>query len=317
MTATTAARVAVAVVAAAIAIERRTANAYDEGRPRRIHAGGWPGSLPWPGHAVMVRPTTAAAESTAAPDREADGHALVDPARLREQYAEIAQIVGGLAHEIRNPLSTMRLNLDLLAEDFRDAETARDRRVLTKIQRVRNESHRLEGLLEDFLRFARVKDPSALACQLNDVVEDLADFFEPEAADHAIVLRRDLAPGLPPVRLDVDQFKQAVFNLIRNAELAMPEGGDLILATRAEGSRVVLQVTDTGGGIPPEVMPRIFEAFYSTRSGGSGLGLPTARRIVEAHGGTMTVASAVGKGSRFTISLPAAAVPAAGRDPLD
>ena len=177
---------------------------------------------------------------------------------------------------------------------------------LLVLDRVRKESHRLEALLEDFLRFARVKDPNASPCDLNDVVEELADFFEPQAASQGIVLRRDLAAELPPVRLDADLFKQALFNLIRNAELAMPAGGELILSTRAEDRSVVLQVTDTGSGIPPEVLPRIFDAFYSTRPGGSGLGLPTARRIVEAHGGSLSVASEVGKGSRFTIHLPTA-----------
>jgi signal transduction histidine kinase len=252
---------------------------------------------------MTARPTTPRVATTGdEPDRDGPDAAR----RLREEYAEIAQVVGGLAHEIRNPLSTMRLNLDLLAEDFRDAESPRDRRVLAKIDRVRKESHRLEGLLEDFLRFARIKDPDRQPCDLNAVVEELADFFEPQAAAQGIVLRRDLAERLPRVRLDADLFKQALFNLVRNAELAMPEGGELILATRAEGRSVVLQATDTGRGIPPEVLPRIFEAFYSTRPGGSGLGLPTARRIVEAHGGTLSVASEVGKGSRFTITLPAA-----------
>jgi signal transduction histidine kinase len=225
--------------------------------------------------------------------------------RLREQYSEIAQIAGGLAHEIRNPLSTMRLNLDLLAEDLRCAESPRERRMLQKIERVRKESHRLEGLLEDFLRFVRLKDLRYERTDLNAVVEELADFFEPQAAAQGIVVRRHLAGDLPAVPLDVDLFKQALFNLIRNAELAMPEGGELILATRAEGPGVVLEVTDTGCGIPPEAMGKLFDPFYSTRPGGSGLGLPTARRIVEAHRGTIQVTSEPARGSVFAIRLPA------------
>jgi signal transduction histidine kinase len=230
----------------------------------------------------------------------------------RERFAELAQLAGGLAHEIRNPLSTIRLNLELLAEDFRDATDPRERRSLQKIDRVKRESRRLEGLLEDFLRFARVQALETAPADLNAVVDDLCDFFEPEAAAREIVLRRHLADGLPPVALDEDLFKQALFNLVRNAEHAMPDGGELLVTTRAgdpasgPGScSVLLELTDTGQGIAPEVLPRIFEPFYSTRPGGTGLGLPTVRRIVEAHGGTIEVASETGKGSRFTILVPA------------
>lgn len=223
---------------------------------------------------------------------------------LRRHYAEMAQLAGGLAHEIRNPLSTIRLNLDLLAEEFRRAESARDRRVLEKLERVRKESHRLEGMLEDFLRFARVQDLRLERVDLNGVLDDLCDFFEPQANALEIVIRRDLLPELPLIRLDVDLFKQALFNLIRNAEIAMPDGGELMLRTRVEDGGVVLDVTDTGCGIPPEVLPNIFEPFFSTRSAGTGLGLPTVRRIVEAHGAEVQVESETGKGTRFTIAFP-------------
>lgn len=224
--------------------------------------------------------------------------------RLRAQNAEIAQLAGGLAHEIRNPLSTIRLTLDLLAEDFQKAETPRDRRILQKIERVRGESHRLEDLLEDFLRFVRVQDLRLQPADLNAVVDDLNDFCEPQAVVQGIVLRTQYAPDLPRVLLEVDLFKQALLNLILNAQHAMPDGGEMILTTRLEGDWVGLDVLDTGCGIPPERQAKVFDAFYSTRPGGSGLGLATARKIVEAHGGRITLQSEPGKGSRFTIYLP-------------
>ncbi|CAN5904805.1 HAMP domain-containing sensor histidine kinase [soil metagenome] len=224
--------------------------------------------------------------------------------RLRAQYNEIAQLAGGLAHEIRNPLSTMRLNLDLLAEDFRDAESVRDRRALQKIDRVRKESHRLEGLLEDFLRLVRVGQLPRLSADLNAVVEDIRDFCEPQSLSQGVVTRCQFAPNLPPIALNIDIFKQALLNLIRNAQLAMPDGGELILRTRLEGPCVVLDVIDTGSGIPEADQPRVFEPFFSTRPRGTGLGLPTTRRIVEAHGGTIDLQSEPGKGSHFTIRLP-------------
>jgi two-component system sensor histidine kinase HydH len=243
-----------------------------------------------------------------------EGPAVPESRDIREQYAEIAQVVGGLAHEIRNPLSTIRLNLDLLAEDLRGAESPREHRMLQKIERVRKESHRLEDLLEDVLRFVRLNELRLESTDLNAVVEELADFFEPQAASQGIVIRRHLADGLPPAELDVDLFKQALFNLIRNAELAMPTGGELILATRRDNDALLLEVTDTGCGISPELLTRVFDPFYSTRPGGTGLGLPTARRIVEAHGGTIRVTSEPGKGSVFTLRLPCGPRPVSGSD---
>jgi signal transduction histidine kinase len=225
--------------------------------------------------------------------------------RLRAQYAEIAQLAGGLAHEIRNPLSTICLNLDLLAEDLQDAETPRDRRVLQKIDRVRRESQRLQNILEEFLRFARIQELRLQPSDLNTIVDEMRDFCEPQAATQGIVIRTLYAPDLTDVQLDVDLFKQALLNLILNAEHAMPDGGDLILQTRREGSWNVLDVIDTGIGMSEEVRQHVFDAFYSTRPGGSGLGLPTTRKIVEAHGGTIHVQSVAGKGSQFTIRLPA------------
>ena len=152
--------------------------------------------------------------------------------RLRAQYAEIARLAGGLAHEIKNPLSTMSLNLDLLVEDFQGAESPRDLRVLRKLERVRKETERLNDIVEDFLRFAKVQDLRTRPTDLNAVVDDLRDFCEPQAMGQGIVFRTQYDPDLPPVPLDVDLFKQALWNLIRNAQHAMPEGGEMILQTR-------------------------------------------------------------------------------------
>jgi signal transduction histidine kinase len=245
---------------------------------------------------IDVSDSTALDPSAASPGD--DNH------RLRAQYAEIALLAGGLAHEIRNPLSTMGLNLDLLAEEFPNPETPRDRRVVQKIDRIRREAHRLQGILEDFLRFAKVQELRGEPADLNAVVDDLRDFCEPQCAVEGIVIRAQYDEGLPRVRLDVDLFKQALLNLILNGQKAMPDGGELILRTRREGSSAVLDVIDTGCGMDEELQAKVFNAFFSTRPGGSGLGLPTTRKIVEAHGGTIAVRSEPGKGSQFTVRLP-------------
>ncbi len=224
--------------------------------------------------------------------------------RFRAQYAEISQLAGGLAHEIRNPLSTLSLNLDLLAEDFQNAETSRDRRALQRVERLRHEVDRLHGIVESFLRFAKVQDLKLQPADLSAIADEMRDFYEAQAATHGIVIRTQFAQDLPPVRLDVDLFKQALLNLVLNAQHAMPAGGDLILTTRRDGHWAVLDVIDTGSGMTDQVREQIFNPFFSTRPGGSGLGLPTTRKIVEAHGGVIFVRSELGKGSQFSVRLP-------------
>jgi signal transduction histidine kinase len=227
--------------------------------------------------------------------------------RLRERNAEISQLAGGLAHEIRNPLSTLSLNLDLLAEDFQNAESARDRRVLQRVGRLRDGVNRLNDILDNFLRFARIQELRLEPTDLNALVDELRDFYEPQAATQGIVVRVSAAKDLPLVVLDADLFRQALLNLMFNAEHALlPEGGELIMSTRREGKWVVLDVTDTGSGMSHEICSKVFDAFYSTRKGGTGLGLPIARKIVEANDGTISVRSELGKGSQFTIRLPVA-----------
>jgi signal transduction histidine kinase len=211
-----------------------------------------------------------------------------------------------LAHEIRNPLSIMRLNLDLLAEDLKDSETQKDRRAAQKIERVKAECYRLENLLEDFLRFARVQNLETKPTDLNAVIDELRDFFEGQAAAQRIVLREHYAVDLPPIPLEVDLFKQAMLNLLVNAQQAMPGGGELILTTRHDGDFVAIEVIDTGVGIAPEIQGRVFDAFFSTRKGGTGLGLPTTRKIIQAHGGEISLESTPGMGSKFTVRLPTA-----------
>jgi signal transduction histidine kinase len=132
----------------------------------------------------------------------------------------------------------------------------------------------------------------------------MSDFYEPQASTQGIVVRTHFAPDLPRLPMDADLFKQALLNLMLNAEHAMTEGGELILTTRLENGSVVLDVIDTGAGMDADVHARIFDPFYSTRPGGSGLGLPTTRKIVESHGGAIDVQSVPGKGSRFSLRLP-------------
>lgn len=226
--------------------------------------------------------------------------------QLLAQFREIASLAGGLAHEIRNPLSTISLNLDLLAEELKDAETARDRRMLNKVLTVQSECRNLRGILDAFLQFARVGELRLQPGDLNELVRDFVAFYKADAAEHGIEISPHLAVDLPPIPLDEMLMRQVLMNLARNAQQAMPEGGMLEFLTYGDGKSVCLEVIDNGRGMDERTRQRMFQAFFSTRTTGSGLGLPTVKKIVEAHGGTITCDSEPGQGTRFQICLPVA-----------
>ncbi len=259
--------------------------------------------------------------------------------RKAQQLAELASLTGGLAHEIRNPLATLRLSLDLLAEEWAEADPANlselARRSLNKLATLRRETDRLDDILEDFLRYAGQHKLDFEIVDLTRVVQELVEFFAPQAAAGKIQLRVGPCPEPLPVRMDVNLFKQAVLNLLINAQQAMAAKaasqtvaaadaeapsdplsasgfvGELIIRTYLAGGQACLDIVDTGPGIEPDRLGRIFDAYYSTKRGGTGLGLPTTRRIVEEHSGRIEVHSVPGQGTSFTIRLPIASQPVA------
>ena len=233
----------------------------------------------------------------------ADTRSPTSPAS--DRYTELAELAGGFIHEIKNHLGTLGLNLQLLAEDFEDPQSQRERRALTRIQKLQAECQRLVDLSNDFLRFARLRDLPLELCSLAKVIEEMVDFFEPTARAAGIDIKTYLSADLPAVRLNRDMFKQALLNLMLNAEQALTGGGSITVQAILEPGHVCLSLIDTGHGMPPDVLAKVFEPFFSTKSTGSGLGLATTRKIVEAHHGAIDVQSEVGKGTKFTIRLPA------------
>jgi signal transduction histidine kinase len=222
-----------------------------------------------------------------------------------EAYAELAELAGGFIHEIKNHLSTLGLNLQLLAEDFQEPESQRQRRALERVQRLQAECQRLVDLSNDFLRFARVNDLQLEPTDLGAVIEEMVDFFGPTAKQSNIEIKCYLPADLPTVKLDREMFKLALLNLMLNAEQAMRKGGELTVQAMRQPGSVSLSLIDTGDGMPLEIQEKVFRPFFSTKAGGSGLGLATTRKIIEAHGGTIDVQSEVGRGTKFTVHLPA------------
>ncbi|MEQ8769960.1 MAG: ATP-binding protein [Phycisphaerales bacterium] len=235
-------------------------------------------------------------------------------ARASEHLAEVGAMTGGLAHEIRNPLSTIGLNAQLLAEAVRDLgiPDAERARLARRTDALRHETERLGGILQDFLEFAGEMRIDPRPIDLRDLVNDLVDFYTPQAEASRVRLRADLPAGPVPAHADEGHVKQAVLNLVINAAQAMASmTGDgpreIIIRAHSTPGYAQLHVTDTGPGIDEATLARMFEPYFTTKSGGTGLGLPTSRRIVGAHGGHMAVHSEPGRGTDFVITLPAEA----------
>ncbi|ADB18662.1 histidine kinase [Pirellula staleyi DSM 6068] len=224
--------------------------------------------------------------------------------QLRASYQELAALAGSLAHEIKNPLSVIRMNMELLAEDFATPQTPKERRALAKIEMVSRQCTRLENLLNDFLRFSRAGRLDIRLGNLNEQIARVLDLFDAQSRENGVEVIRYFDHDLPSVSIDPEALQAALVNLVKNALEAMPAGGQLVARTRITRNGVALDLIDTGCGMDEKTAVRMFDAFYSTKSGGSGLGLPTARKIIEAHGGRIGVQSELNRGTQFTLEFP-------------
>ncbi len=228
---------------------------------------------------------------------------LADRAKQAERLAELGTLTGGLAHEIKNPLSTIHLNLQLVQEDLLPDNPAYSR-LANRINICERETGRLREILDDFLRYAGKIELDRKPVELNRLCEDLVDFFMPQAQLNRVQLRLKRANEPLTVQADERLLKQAILNLMLNGVQAMPNGGELMLCVSKNADRASVDVIDTGSGISPEAVSRIFDAYYSTKKSGTGLGLAMTRRIASEHGGDVVVTSEQGKGSDFSLRLP-------------
>ena len=224
-------------------------------------------------------------------------------ARSAERLAELVTLTGGLAHEIKNPLSTVGLNLQLAEEDL-DPADPNQQRVIRRLHTVQREAHRLKEILDDFLRFAGKMEIDRRPTDVNALLEEIADFFSPQASLQKVQLRVRKPDHPLVVPLDPRLIQQALLNLMINAVQAMPGGGELMLSASAADTFARIDVIDTGPGIPADVLPHIFQAYYSTKKSGTGLGLAISQRIAAEHGGTLTAITEPGKGTDFTLQVP-------------
>jgi signal transduction histidine kinase len=247
---------------------------------------------------------------TAALLTEMEERKRLEQAKLQgERLAVVGSMAAQVAHEIRNPLGSISLNLDLVERELSvfansNGSSANECRML--LHEMRSQVSRIRQVLQEYLRFARMPKSQRDVVSLKGFLEEKLNFVQPLLDQKHVDLRRTLDPNLPPVCVDAEQLWEAVLNLIRNALDAMPDGGNLTVGAQRHGAEALISISDNGRGITEEEARHLFVPFFTTKSDGTGLGLAYAQRVINEHGGRIDCASARGKGSTFSIQLPLA-----------
>jgi PAS domain S-box-containing protein len=224
--------------------------------------------------------------------------------QVSERLAALGRITAGVAHEVKNPLNSMRLWLENLKESLPPDQEAGAQQAVNVLDK---EIDRLDAVVKRFLDFTRPMEIRLEATQLSQLLPEVLEIAQPQLRKANIQLAQLLPIDVPEVYVDRALLKQAVLNLVLNAAEAMPDGGQLRLVLSRRGEMAEITVGDTGKGIPPENKQKIFQLFFTTRPGGSGIGLASAFRIVQLHNGSIDFTSEVGRGTTFRIELPLAA----------
>ena len=232
---------------------------------------------------------------------------MARPDTRSQRLEYMGTMAAGLAHEVRNPLSTMQINLQLMVEDARDPRTPVEQRTLKRAKLLLGEVRRLDAIVGDFLKLVRGYELRPETVDLELLITDLLRFVEPENARLGIEARFGPDPAARLVLADRALLRTALMNLIVNSQQAMAgRGGELLVETRGGEQEVEIDVTDTGSGIPTELQAKVFQPWFSTKEGGTGLGLAVTRRIIEEQGGELRLQSEPGRGTRFTATVPRA-----------
>jgi len=226
-----------------------------------------------------------------------------------ERLAMVGSMAAQVAHEIRNPLGSIFLNLDLIGQDLQaisnsNGHSTGECQVL--LREMRSQLLRIHQVLQEYLRFARMPKSKRAVISLKDFLEEKLNFVQPLLDQKHVDLRSSLDPNLPLVCVDAEQLWEVFLNLIRNAVEAMPDGGNLTVSSRRNGSEAVVSISDSGRGMTEEQTRNLFIPFFTTKSDGTGLGLAYAQRVISEHGGKIACATAPGRGSTFSIQLPLA-----------
>jgi PAS domain S-box-containing protein len=234
----------------------------------------------------------------------AERQRLEHEAHRVQHFALLGRLAAGVSHDLRNPLGAISLHVEVLEEELREPSAASATEIASALAEVKTQLVRVDELIQDYLSLVRVAAIQQAPGDLSRLVTELAQEMAPALAAHDITLQLEALVQLGQVALHNHTLQRALLNLVRNAIEAMPHGGTLTLRGCRQGTTVSLEVEDTGVGIPPEQTTQIFEPLYTTKPGGTGLGLYIVQEVVAAHGGQVAVQSVVGQGSTFTITLP-------------
>ena len=225
---------------------------------------------------------------------------------VAERMATVGRLSLRIAHEVRNPISAIELNAEMLEDIVRERSDADMgmKEAASLVSAIRDQVTTLDALTEEYLAFARFPRPHFEEESINHLVQELADFVRPVATRQGLTLRVEVDPSVPMMEIDRGLLRQAVLNLVKNGLETLSSGGELTIASRFDGEAVEIAVSDTGGGIADEVVPRLFEQFFTTKPQGTGLGLSITRQIAEEHGGEVSWTNRAPLGATFTIRLP-------------
>jgi len=216
----------------------------------------------------------------------------------------IETLAAGVAHEVRNPLNSVQINLSILEQELADVLPNRQAHVFAVLAKIAGEIKRLDDFVSEFLRFARPPRLNVERLAVRPLLIDLIAFMTPECSKKGVSLELELG-GPDTAWVDGFQLKQAVLNLVLNALQALPASGHVVIRTAGDKRTLVVAVSDDGEGMSPETREKAFTPFFTTREEGTGLGLPLVRRIVEQHGGSVELESTAGQGTTVTLAFPA------------
>jgi len=221
-----------------------------------------------------------------------------------ERLAAVGKLAARVAHEVNNPLAIIKTGIRIARNQGQEDDPNKE-----NLQVIEEEIGRIARIIRELLDFSRPRS-TADAVQMNAVIQSLAGLLVQDLREKGIALSVMLEPDLPRVRLSADQLKQVVLNMVRNAEDAMPGGGQLVIQTARSGEGVEMTIADTGDGIPEEHIQHLFDPFFTTKENGTGmgLGLSVSYGIIKNANGNIQVESGIGKGSTFRVSLPACEV---------
>jgi len=234
--------------------------------------------------------------------------------RRAENLASLTTLAAGVAHEIKNPLGSISIHIQLMQKSLKRDKQLKEETSGKYLEILNEEVERLNNIIVDFLFAVRPMNPTMKKSDINKVLTDLLEFVKYELEEASVTIECELQEDLPKLEIDEKYMKQAILNIIKNSVAAMPEGGVMYFKTVRDGDFIHIYVCDTGTGISEENMAKIFEPYFTTKQFGSGLGLTVVYKIIKEHGGDIVLESVENQGTTFTINLP---VPQSGKRLLD